>query len=822
MRKIYPILLTMAVVLCGAPAFAVIKTINCGASGSTVIGQYDDETNALTITGNGNMMDDTFWLWRDVCSVIIEDGVTSIGRYAFYDCNKLTSVTIGNSVTNIGIGAFENGCSLISVTIPNSVTSISESAFHGCSNLTSVTIGDNVTSIGRLAFNNCNGLTSVNIPNSVTSIGDGAFERCSSLTSITIPNSVISIGEFAFEYCRGATSITIPESVTSIGRGAFADCNGVKTLSYNTDAANRDKIDEYCYMISDFYNAPLEAVIIGDAVTTIDDDAFLQFKNLKSVTIGNGVKTIGENAFGGCTNLTSVSIGNGVTSIGKYAFDGCNIQEFNEYDNAYYLGNTTNPYLLLYKVKNTNITSCEISNSCRFIWKNAFKDCTEVTSITLPDEIISIKFAAFNNCSSLQSINIPENVTDIGNYAFTGCYNLSSLSISQVTSIGDYAFSYCSKLAGICYEGESEPISVGSSIFEGCGKLSNVHVPESYMDETWCGKEIINDGHQLVTDNPVAATCTESGLTEGSHCSYCGKIITAQEVIPASHTYSTTITEPTCTNVGYTTHTCSVCEYTYNSDTVSANGHTPDSIVFENIIAATCTAAGSYDSVVYCSVCQAEQFREGKSVATNGHSYSNTVTNPTCTEVGYTTHVCSVCEHTYNSDTVAANGHTEVVDAAVAATCTTAGKTEGKHCSVCNEVIVPQTMVAALGHNYGDYVYNNDATTNADGTKTATCSRCGEKDTRPAAGTKLPEPEKGTAVSESATSAINIYAHHNIIVVENATDEIRVFDAMGKMVACGGRDDVHIVSTGTTAITIKTPGVYIVKTGETVKRVIVK
>jgi hypothetical protein len=151
-----------------------------------------------------------------------------------------------------------------------------------------------------------------------------------------------------------------------------------------------------------------------------------------------------------------------------------------------------------------------------------------------------------------------------------------------------------------------------------------------------------------------------------------------------------------------------------------------------------------------------------------------------------------------------------------------AGKTEGKHCSVCNEVIVTQTEVAALGHNYGEYVYNNDATTNADGTETATCSRCGEKDTQVAEGTKLTEPEKGTAVSESAASSINIYAHGNRIVVENATDEIRVYDAMGKMVACGGRDDVHIVSTETTAITIKTPGVYIVKTRETVKRVIVK
>ena len=165
---------------------------------------------------------------------------------------------------------------------------------------------------------------------------------------------------------------------------------------------------------------------------------------------------------------------------------------------------------------------------------------------------------------------------------------------------------------------------------------------------------------------------------------------------------------------------------------------------------------------------------------------------------------------------VAALGHTEVTDAAVAATCTAAGKTEGKYCSVCDAVLVAQEEVAALGHNFGEYVYNNDATTDTDGTETATCSRCGEKDTQVAEGTKLEKtPEKGTTVGESAANEVNIYAHGNIIVIENAADEISVYNAMGTLV---GRNATPCVRA---EINISAPGVYIVKTGSVVKRVVV-
>ena len=223
----------------------------------------NDTTGELTISGSGVMtglFHDSTSAWGSykpsIKTVIIEDGVTSIGGNAFSDCSSLKSITIPNSVTNIGNYAFSDCSSLKNITIPNGVTSIgTSSTFSGCSNLTSITIPDGVTSIGWFAFKDCSSLTnitipdsvtsiggnafwgcsslkSITIPNSVTSIGGNAFWGCSSLKSITIPNSVTSIGEWAFYSCSSLTSITIPNSVTSIGKYAFYSCESLKRIVY--------------------------------------------------------------------------------------------------------------------------------------------------------------------------------------------------------------------------------------------------------------------------------------------------------------------------------------------------------------------------------------------------------------------------------------------------------------------------------------------------------------------------------------------------------------------------------------------------------------
>ena len=206
--------------------------------------------------------------------------VTSIGEYAFYDCDGLTSVTIPNSVTSIGDCAFEACYGLTSITIPNSVTSIGAGAFRYCYGLTSITIPNSVTSIGDYAFRGCYSLTEVTIGNSVTSIGDYAFSDCYGLTQVTIPNSVTSIGESAFSSCKGLTSIVVEDGNTKYD--SQNNCNAIIETSTNT-------------------------LIVG----------------CKNTTIPNSVTSIGDYAFFGCSGLTSVEIPNSVTSIGSGAFKSC-------------------------------------------------------------------------------------------------------------------------------------------------------------------------------------------------------------------------------------------------------------------------------------------------------------------------------------------------------------------------------------------------------------------------------------------------------------------------------------------------------------------
>ena len=522
----------------------------------------------LTISGTGAMKDYDYnnnqspvYMNSSVKKVVIEDGVTSIGNWAFYKCTSLTTITIPDSVTSIGDWAFYKCTSLTTITIPDSVTSIGEAAFRGCSSLTSITIPDSVTSIGDAAFSHCSNLKSITIPDSITSIGKYAFCNCSSLTSITIPNSVTSIGESALAGCVNLTSITIPKSVTSIGSGVFDGCNNLtvylesgSTLTSNDLGVNESKIGSYwvednltwkldadgTLTISgtgamkdyDYNNNPSPAnqkkgsvkkVVIKDGVTSIGKYAFCNCSNLKSITILDSVTSIGDFAFSDCSSLTSITIPDSVTSIGDFAFSGC-----------------------------SSLTSITIPDS--------------VTSITIPDSVTRIGDFAFSGCSSLTSITIPDSVTSIGDDAFSYCRSLTSITIpDRVTSIGDAAFKYCSNLKTIS-------LSCKSSL-----KKSDFGDQANLVSYTL---------HTLKKTEAKAATCTEDGNKEYWTCEHCGKYFLSDDtnpetakavelsetVIPAlNHKNATTrgAFEPTETEPGY-----SGDRYCPDCDTVFEKGYT--------------------------------------------------------------------------------------------------------------------------------------------------------------------------------------------------------------------------------------------------------
>ena len=356
------------------------------------------------------------------------DRVTRIGAGAFYGCRDLTSITIPDDVESIGDRAFYYCSKMTGITIPNGVTSIGSSAFYNCTGLTSITIPDSVTSVGDFAFSGCTGLTSITIGNSVTSIGDYAFYKCNKLTSITIPDSVTSIGEDAFydcsqlqynEYDNGyylgnannpyvvlikakdtfATSCTIHEQTKVIYRYAFKDCSRMTSITIGNSVKS---IESWAF--SNCSN--LTSIIIPNSVTSIGMSAFRDCRNLSSVTIPDSITSIGDYAFYNCSSLTSITIPDGVTSIGSSAFYNCSSLQYNEYDNAYYLGNASNPYVVLVKAKDTSITSCVIYEQTKVIVPSAFSGCTGLTSVTIPDSVTSIGDHVFSCCAQLKS---PEN-----------------------------------------------------------------------------------------------------------------------------------------------------------------------------------------------------------------------------------------------------------------------------------------------------------------------------------------------------------------------------------------------------------------------------
>ena len=173
--------------------------------------------------------------------------LSSIKETGNIDFVSGTSLIIPEGVTSIGDWAFANCTSLISIAIPKSVTSIGDCAFYGCMSLTNLTIPYGVTSIGRNVFSDCTGLTNLTIPESVTSIGEFAFSGCTALKSLKIPESVTSIGDGAFSCCENLTDITIPQSVTSIGDRIFRGCTNLENaclLEGMTSTDNVYSIDE--------------------------------------------------------------------------------------------------------------------------------------------------------------------------------------------------------------------------------------------------------------------------------------------------------------------------------------------------------------------------------------------------------------------------------------------------------------------------------------------------------------------------------------------------------------------------------------------------
>ena len=258
-------------------------------------------------------------------------------------------------------------------------------------------------------------------------------------------------------------------------------------------------------------------------------------------------------------------------------------------------------------------------------------------------------------------------------------------------------------------------------------------------------------GNSVVTKQP---TCTSEG-TAIKTCTKCNATVT-ETIAKTSHKYADTVVAPTCTTNGYTLHKCSVCGTSYKDSTTKATGHSyGNSVVTKQ---PTCTSEGT--AIKTCTKCSATVT---ETIAKTSHKYVDTVVAPTCTTDGYTLHKCSVCGTSYKDSTtkatghsygnsvvtkqptctsegtaiktctkcnatvtekLPAKGHTAVTDKGYPATCTTAGKTDGSHCSVCNTVIKVQTVINATGHKSSGWIVDKAASIGVKGSKHKECTVC--------------------------------------------------------------------------------------------------
>ena len=613
--------------------------------------------------------------------LVLPAGLTSIGEYAFYNCSKLGSITIPEGVTSIGNCAFSFCSSLSSITIPEGMTSIGVWAFVSCSSLSSITIPDSVTSIGNSAFDSCSSLSSITLPAGLTSISDSAFEGCSSLSSITLPAGLTSISDSAFEGCSSLSSITIPESVTSIGDYAFKYCsslrkvmflgNDMPTLGGNVFSTSPTI---YCYEFSDVdfwavekgYNCVyIDDMDLNTPISiTLPQDMRIEMGENRTISAGLFPQTEKAEIVWQSSDPSVVSVENGVLTahaIGEAtitascdgASDQMNITVYAPVE-AFELSETE-LWVISKQYARLDIRDIQPAGATAFFtWESSDASVLTVSGgsiAALKPGDATVTVASDNGIARSCLVHVCYPVTAIA--LEQSEYQLSVGDEAQITAhVSTRDQSFVNRFVTFTSSNEAV-VTVDSAgrIRVVAPGTATISVSATNGISAACSVTVVC-AHSEATDTAVAPTCTESGLTEGSHCSICGEVLVAQEVVPAK-------------------------------------GH---SKVVDPAVAPTCTESGLTEGS-HCSIC-GEVLVAQEIVPASHTPVTDPAVEPTCTETGLTegSH-CSICDEVLVAQKIVFASHTPVTDPVVPATHVTAGLTEGIHCSRCGETLVAQQVI---------------------------------------------------------------------------------------------------------------------------------
>ena len=555
-----------------------------------------------------NITTSTFEGCTSLEKIVLPDTVTEIQDHAFKNCTSLKDITWSKSINTIKDYAFENCDALTEVKLPNSVTNISAGAFYDCDGLTSVSIPDSVTRVGVKLFYDCDALTDVKLGTGITTIPDNTFNHCDVLENIVIPRRVTTIGNYAFKDCVKFTEITIPRAVTSISANAFsypakmtiygvagtyaetfANDNSIKFVDRQINATSAT-LDKTTLTLNKGSSTKL---YLSVQPTDFTDEVNWKSANTSVVTVAadGTVKAVGVG-----TTTIKVTVGNASTSCKVTVVQPVTSISLNKTSlsmealSTYQLTATAYPndaYDKSVKWESSDNSVATVSENGLVTAVGKGTATIKATSTAVSSVSRSCTVTVINNgivakdVAQLESPhNYGNNCSDVWLYTLPGASKITA-TFDKRTNIED-GFDYL-----YIYNAKGEQV----------GKYTGTEL---------AGKSIDIDGDtvkiKLVSDgggNEWGFKVTDVKVASGAHV----------------HSYTSIVTEPTCTAKGYTTHTCA-CGDSYVDTYTNALGHSYGA--WTQIKAPTCTAKGTEAKT--CTRCNASETRD---VAALGHSYAN-------------------------------------------------------------------------------------------------------------------------------------------------------------------------------------------------------
>ena len=733
-----------------------------------------DSGYTIRISGSGDTPDydytsDIPWYSHinEIKSVIVEDGITGLGKASFYKSTSIQSVKIADSVRSIGDLCFFRNGSLEKIELGNGLTSIGEAAFS-VSNLKKVSLPAGITRIEADTFYGCKQLESINLEH-VKSIGRRAFYFCSNLSGINLSADIEQLEYAAFRGCSSIDKVNIGSKLSELNEQVFAECSSLKEI------------------------------YIPDNITAIQRGAFYECTALGQVTGAKNVEVLGEMAFNSAKALKTYPFGNKVRSIGNSAFSGCSLFKIDKIpDSVTFMGT--------WAFGSTAIETIEFGSGLTYINSYAFSYCSNLTKVTFPSNIESIKIYAFSHCPKLKNVVFTEGMKAINEGAFDGSAIEEAVIPKSVSAIGNSAFPYKTKLtllndkltnmggntykvihkakASFYYnydyayevlelvnkirkENNLEPMTMDVKLLDNAmyraseltlyfshqspigqyntsiGASENVamwqRTPQEVVD-AW-----MSDSHK----EPILSS-KYTAIGVGAVASN-GQLYWAQEFkskVSEEAKQSSYKTGNQVNTIEYTTDIVTDFHPEQTSLTIKEKGESsivsllkraillPDSVHYVSSDEKVCTVskdgkltgktAGKATITIYAAD-NADEYALQTTVQVEvEHNWQSKYTvdkEATCTENGSQSIHCDVCNAINENKVkvIKATGHKAEKMAGKAASCTEDGITEGSKCSVCGEILKKQEVIKATGHKWSAWEVTKEASETEEGSRRRVC-----------------------------------------------------------------------------------------------------